>query len=72
MASFTNIASLIYNGNTINSNIVTGDIRQTLTATKTAVRANYAAGNVVTYSQNDDGRYTTTPGTSTLVIVGTI
>lgn len=52
MASFTNMATLSYNGNTVNSNVVTGEIQQTLTATKTAVRPDYAAGGVVTYVVN--------------------
>lgn len=49
MASFTNIATLSYNGNTVNSNIVTGEIQETLTATKTAVRGTYTAGDDITY-----------------------
>ena len=39
MAEFTNQASLIYNDNVINSNVVVGDLVQALEASKTAVRA---------------------------------
>ena len=35
MASFTNFATLIYNGGTSNSNTVTGELLETLTLTKT-------------------------------------
>ena len=37
MASFTNMATLSYNGSQINSNVVTGELRDALTITKTAV-----------------------------------
>ena len=37
MASFTNFATLIYNGGTSNSNTVTGELLETLTLTKTAL-----------------------------------
>ncbi len=50
MASFTNFATLSYNGGTTNSNIVTGEILEALTAVKTAVSANYSAGDRVTYA----------------------
>ncbi len=49
MATFTNQATLSYNGNTVNSNIVTGNIVEVLTATKTAVSASYNTGDDVTY-----------------------
>lgn len=49
MASFTNFATLSYNGGTTNSNIVTGEILEALTAVKTAVSANYSAGDRITY-----------------------
>ena len=39
MASFTNFATLIYNGGTSNSNTVTGELLETLTLTKTAPAA---------------------------------
>ena len=37
MATFTNFATLSYNGGTTNSNTVTGEILETLSAVKTAV-----------------------------------
>ena len=49
MATFTNMATLTYNGTTVNSNIVTGEIQEVLSAVKTAVRDIYAAGEDVTY-----------------------
>ncbi len=49
MATFTNQATLTYNGNTINSNIVTGNIIEVLTATKTAVSDSYSADQNITY-----------------------
>lgn len=49
MAIFTNQATLSYNGNTVNSNTVTGNIVEILTVTKTAVDANYTAGDNITY-----------------------
>ena len=50
MASFTNFATLSYNGGTTNSNIVTGEILEALTTVKTAVSANYSAGDRITYA----------------------
>lgn len=52
MASFTNFATLSYNGGTTNSNTVTGEILETLAATKTAVRSSYGAGEDVAYVIN--------------------
>jgi len=49
MASFTNQATLTYNGGTVNSNIVTGELVQVLTASKTAAAESYRTGNLVTY-----------------------
>ncbi len=49
MAEFTNQASLIYNDNVINSNVVVGDLVQALEASKTAVRAVYSADGDITY-----------------------
>ncbi len=49
MAVFYNQAALSYNGNTINSNIVTGEIVEVLEAAKTAVPATYTAGDEITY-----------------------
>lgn len=52
MATFTNQATLRYNGNVINSNVTTGEILEVLSATKTAVLANYAKDSDVTYVIN--------------------
>lgn len=49
MALFTNQATLSYNGNTINSNTVTGNILEVLSVTKTAIADNYTANDDVTY-----------------------
>ena len=49
MATFTNQATLTYNGGTVNSNIVTGELVQVLTATKTAAAESYRTGDLVTY-----------------------
>ena len=49
MASFQNYATLSYQGGTTNSNTVTGELRASLTFTKQAVLATYAAGDRVTY-----------------------
>lgn len=50
MATFTNQATLTYNGGTVNSNIVTGELRaQVLTASKTAAAESYRTGDLVTY-----------------------
>ncbi len=49
MAQFTNQASISYNGITVNSNIVTGEITQVLSATKTATVDSYRDGDVITY-----------------------
>lgn len=50
MAQFTNQASISYNGVTANSNIVTGEITQVLTASKTSVSDSYRRGEVLTYA----------------------
>lgn len=50
MAQFTNQASISYNGVTANSNIVTGEITQVLTASKTSVSGSYRRGEVLTYA----------------------
>lgn len=47
--TFTNRATLSYNGNTVISNTVTGEITEVLGVTKTAVRAEYRPGRPVTY-----------------------
>lgn len=49
MATFTNQAFLTYNGETVNSNIVTGEVVGALTAEKTAVSGTYTQGDTVTY-----------------------
>ena len=49
MASFTNMATLSYNGSQINSNGVTGELRDALTITKPAVAGGYRPGATVTY-----------------------
>ncbi len=50
MALFFNQASLSYNGNTINSNIVTGEIVEVLEGAKTAIPTTYAPGDEVTFA----------------------
>ena len=52
MATFTNQATLTYNGNIINSNITTGELVEVLSATKTAVVNSYTQGQEVTYVIN--------------------
>ena len=52
MATFFNQATLTYNGNTINSNIVTDELVEVLSATKTALTNDYSAGDVVSYAIN--------------------
>ena len=49
MALFSNQATLVYNGNTTNSNIAYGEILDVLAATKTAVEGTYTPGGLVTY-----------------------
>lgn len=43
------MATLTYTGGTVNSNVVTGELREVLTAVKTAVRETYGPGGTVTY-----------------------
>ena len=50
MAHFTNRASISYNGVTADSNIVTGEIVQVLTAEKTVLPTTYRRGDVLTYA----------------------
>ena len=50
MATFYNQATLTYNNTTVSSNIVTGEITEALTVTKTAVSDAYSAGEVLTYA----------------------
>ncbi len=49
MPTFTNRATLYYNNNVTTSNVVTGEILEVLSATKTAVAENYGAGDTITY-----------------------
>ncbi len=49
MAQFTNRAQLSYNDSIINSNVAVGEIREVLSATKTAVMNDYVAGDDVTF-----------------------
>lgn len=49
MATFFNQATLSYRDTVTNSNVVTGEIREVLSASKTAVGDSYAAGDEVTY-----------------------
>lgn len=49
MATFTNYATLSYTGGTTDSNTVTGELLETLTAAKTAVTDTYSQRDTVTY-----------------------
>ncbi len=49
MAQFTNQAAISYNGITVNSNIVTGEITEALRASKSAVGNAYRPGDLITY-----------------------
>ncbi len=49
MAQFTNQATVSYNGISVNSNIVTGEITQVLSAWKEATTTTYRSGDIVTY-----------------------
>ena len=50
MATFFNQATLTYNGNTVSSNITTGELVNALTVTKTAVIDTYTRDSEVTYA----------------------
>ena len=50
MALFTNMATLSYNGSSINSNVVTGQLQETLSLTKTALVDSYSPGDTVSYA----------------------
>ena len=52
MAIFTNQATLSYNDNVVNSNIVTGEIVQVLTVTKNALSDTYEREKTITYIIN--------------------
>lgn len=49
MAQFTNQATIQYNGTTVNSNIVTGEITQVLTVWKDSTVSDFNAGDILTY-----------------------
>ncbi|MBE5785822.1 MAG: hypothetical protein E7330_08535 [Clostridiales bacterium] len=49
MATFTNFATLSYSGGTTNSNTVTGELIETLSAAKTAVSDTYSARGDIAY-----------------------
>ena len=48
MATFTNRATLTFNGGSTNSNTVTGELLEVLSATKTALSGTYRVGDQVT------------------------
>lgn len=50
MATYTNQATLTYNGNTTNSNTVVSEVAEVLSATKRAVTRTYNANGTVTYA----------------------
>ncbi len=50
MATFTNRATLSYNGRSVDSNTVVGTFLETLAVTKTALSDTYTAGDTVTYA----------------------
>lgn len=52
MATFFNQATLTYNGTSVNSNIVTGELVEVLSATKTALTGDYTTSDVVSYAVN--------------------
>lgn len=52
MATFTNMATLFYNNGSVNSNIVSGELREVLSVTKSAVPNNYTSGDTITYVVN--------------------
>ncbi len=49
MATFYNQATLTYRGGAANSNVVTGELREALSATKTAIVDTYGEGSELTY-----------------------
>jgi uncharacterized repeat protein (TIGR01451 family) len=49
MATFTNQATLSYNGVTVTSNVAVGELVEVLSITKTAVMGDYVAGDDVTF-----------------------
>lgn len=49
MATFNNTATLFYNGQATNSNVVTGEILDVLSASKTVIGGTYSPGDTLTY-----------------------
>lgn len=49
MATFQNQATLTYNDNTVNSNIVTGEIVEVLSAAKASLNQSYSIGDTISY-----------------------
>jgi len=49
MATFYNRATLSYNNGSTDSNIVTGELVEVLSATKTSLESGYTQGSTVTY-----------------------
>lgn len=49
MATFTNSATLSYNGRSVNSNTTVGTLNQTVEAAKTALKGDYTLGEILTY-----------------------
>lgn len=49
MAAFTNTATLTYNNKTKNSNVVTGELLEVLTATKSVIGGTYRENDMLTY-----------------------
>ncbi len=49
MATFTNQATLTYGDNVTTSNVVTGELQQTVSAAKSAITETYTTGDVLTY-----------------------
>ena len=49
LAIFTNQATLTYTGGTVNSNVVTGEIRDVVSVSKTAVTDSYRPGGSIVY-----------------------
>lgn len=66
MARFTNYATLSYSGGTMDSNVVTGELLETLSLTKTAVGDSYTAGERVSYAVSLVNSGTTAIGGLTL------
>ena len=50
MATFTNQATLSYNGITVSSNIAVGEMLEVLEITKTAANSTYVPGDELTYA----------------------